>query len=115
MNTPDHRHYLREGALRSPEDVLQCVLTFAEDPDVEHDVSDVYNYLSRRLDRERRQACRRGAIAAWRDMSRLIVNGHESDDGLDSYGYEATADVFIVLASEYLAKALAFRAAARAK
>lgn len=64
MTTPDHRPYLTETDLRTPEDVLAWLYTCQ------------YGFttgaifaLADRLDRERRQACRRAAILAWRDFA----------------------------------------------
>ena len=59
--------------------------------------------LRARLERERRQACRRGALACWREFRRWVHGwgyGWGDGDGI---------------ALDVLARALAFRAAARAK
>ena len=71
--------------------------------------------LSAMLDRERRQACRRAALEAWRAASRMIRWCREASDGRVRHDADwAWADVGkSVWHSVYLA--LAFRAAARAK
>ena len=60
LTAPDHTPYLLPTDLRTAEDAAAFVHTYVVDPATEWDLSDVYNYLERRLDRERRQACRRG-------------------------------------------------------
>ncbi len=64
-------------------------------------LSTVVTDLRARLERERRQACRRGALACWREFRRWVHGwgyGWGDGDGI---------------ALDVLARALAFRAAAR--
>ena len=115
MTTPDHRPYLTATDLRTPEDVLAWLdamaLTSSERiAPIQWSMAMAHARLRARLDRERRQACRRAALAEWRRMTSLIVNGWASDDGLDSF-FDDT--VYTVFASDHLTRALAFRAAAR--
>ncbi len=120
MSAPDHRPYLREGDLRTPEDVLEWL---------RQEVDPGWSYLAgrgefefalrQRLDRERRQACRRGALRAWRRASAAMR------EAANTRGYDRPrAMVFAVWVDRWppslvkkmlanLAEALAFRAAAR--
>lgn len=97
MNTPDHLPYLREGDLRTAEDVLAWLTRYLDAPGgtgtmAPHD-------LRARLDRERRQACRRGPLKAWRSFANGAEHGHTDCEYCE----------------RDLALALAFRAAARAR
>lgn len=58
--------------------------------------------LERRLDRERRQACRRGALVNWREARRLAASPQPET-------------IYWPDVAVYLTRALAFRAAARAR
>lgn len=107
MTTPDHRPYLTATDLRTPEDVLAFVHDFVVDPDVEWDLSEVRNFLQRKIDRERRQACRRAALIAWREFAGGARQGH------DAWHSEANKAHACLWCEENLARALAFRAAAR--
>lgn len=100
----DHRPYLLETDLRTAEDVLEWLYRSQRD---EMPVEDARLELNRRLDRERRQACRRGALENWRffsDMARW-----SRDRGLIPREDNERATL------KRLANALAFRAAARGK
>lgn len=66
--TPDHRPYLRAGDLRTPEDVLAWLARPRCCKTLEGHVA----RLRARLDRERRQACRRGALDAWRGLMHVL-------------------------------------------
>lgn len=98
--TPDPTPYLLPTDLRTAEDAAAFVRTYVVDPATEWDLSDVYNYLERRLDRERRQACRRAARYEI-TMARAF--------------WRAGGGVQHLLAIAHTERALAFRAAARAK
>jgi len=117
VTAPDHTPYLAATDLRTPEDVFVW-MTYLERDIVTQPYRECYGHdlvsaLRSRLDRERRQACRRGALEACRQMMSVVVNGetcsHGWDTGLDMY------DGGVEYASQYLTEALAFRAAARAK
>lgn len=77
MTPPYHRPYLTETDLRTPEDVLAwlrrpILSRIAEeypDPDTRSWYVGDAEMLWHRLDRERRQACRRAALRAWRDFA----------------------------------------------
>lgn len=132
----DHTPYLLPGDLRTAEDVLAWMrneeaewrAAATSDAGVPHGASlvrfdgaaigmldGIAKHLESRLDRERRKACRRGTLEEWRRMSSLVVNGDVSSDGMDSFAYaiDGGEGAIIVLASDHLARALAFRAAAR--
>ncbi len=70
VTAPDPRPYAAPGDLVTAADAAAFVRTYVVDPDTEWDLSDAYNYLERRLDRERRQACRRGCFAMFREACR---------------------------------------------
>lgn len=107
MTAPDHRPYLRPGVdLVTAEDACAWLDGLTSGPAREriYGVLDAHAALSLRLDRERRQACRRGALDAWRLFRSWV---HEwGYDPMEEGGEEA---------AECLADALAFRAAARAR
>jgi len=107
MTAPDHRPYLLPTDLRTAEDAAAFVRVYVVDPDTEWDLSDVYNYLERRLDRERRQACRRGALAEWMRVADLVRSIREYRRA-DRVWAECAPTLW-----RYLSRALAFRAAAR--
>lgn len=115
MTTPDHHPYLTEGCLRTMQDCSDFVLVYVIDPDMEWDLSDVHIRLQARLDRERRKACRRGALEAWRQMTRVIREGEPLPMNLDAFTSWSGAwgEEEVEYASERLAEALAFRDAAR--
>jgi hypothetical protein len=114
----DYRPYLLETDLRTAEDVLEWLYRSQRD---ETPVEDARLELNRRLDRERRQACRRGALRAWRRAS-ATMRASTSTRGYD----RPRAMVFAVWVDRWppslvkkmlanLAEALSFRAAARGK
>ncbi len=121
MTAPDHTPFLLPTDLRTPEDVARCVISFALDPDVEYDATDVFNYLSARIDRERRQACRRGASQhiRWARTNRDNVDEWSASDAADPTLWDSLTerDEWVATAKDLEAKqvrkALAFRAAAR--
>lgn len=98
MTAPDHRPYLLPTDLRTAEDVARWLRTYHPC----EQLGDAVDDLRARLDRERRQACRRGALSCWR-----AFRFYASTWGED---LEATG-----VAPMFLVDALAFRAAARAK
>ena len=119
MTAPDYHPFLLPTDLRTPEDVLPCVLNFAVDPDIERDATDVFNYLSARLDRERRQACRRGALELTRAIARQklwLRSDYAQNKGSERFGTFAAcmAHQREMRWGSDLRRALAFRAAARA-
>ena len=54
MTAPDHRPYLREGDLRTAEDVLAWLIAYPGTDAAQASID-----LDARIDRERRQACKR--------------------------------------------------------
>lgn len=64
MTTPNFHPYLIEGDLRTPEDVRDFVASFGNSAFT----GEVLRALDERLDRERRQACRRGALRRWQAL-----------------------------------------------
>lgn len=124
MTTPDPSPYAAPGDLVTAADAAAFVRTYVVDPDTEWDLSDVYNYLERRLDRERRQACRRGALACWRRFAcvarswgeRPLTRAAMRDCAWSPEWPFPAARVLVAQAMiQDLALALAFRAAARAR
>ena len=123
--TPDHTPYLRPGVdLITAEDVLAWLDGLTSGPAREriYGVLDAHAALSLRLDRERRQACRRGALRAWRSFADDVRDAptvwlHEGED-LFSQVVESdpnfTSGIFLEMRRS-LSDALAFRAAARAR
>ena len=118
MSAPDHRPYLREGDLRTAEDVLAWLIEYPGTDAAQASID-----LDERLDRERRQACRRAALqnfetfAAYlrwfptaRRMSHECVCARLL--GAEPSLTDAAATARAVI-DGYLADALAFRAAAR--
>ena len=116
MTTPDHRPYLREGDLRTPEDVLAWVRRPATDRRREHlawggerlvPYIDCEQMLAFRLDRERRQACRRGARENFAKFSAFArwCKGHRV----------VPVDEYEAMTLNWISAALSFRAAARGK
>lgn len=97
MTTPDHRPYLTDTDLRTPEDVLAAM-------DAYHpceEAGDVAFELRARLDRERRQACRRAALIAWREFAYDLRRNR---------GHDAWVCKWCI---GHITRAIAFRAAAR--
>lgn len=112
MTAPDHRAYLVEGDLRTPEDVLawldeyrnsrQCIVR--RHP--ENVIDDAAFALEARLDRERRQACRRGALEEWRLAASYVRIARTTTTGNMWWALGGTL-------YELVHSFLAFRAAAR--
>ena len=74
MNAPDHRPYLTENDLRTPEDVAlwlskRCLASDEAFVSRGQTLDEAFWDLSDRLDRERRQACRRAALENWRNFA----------------------------------------------
>lgn len=140
MTTPDHRPYLLPTDLRTAEDVAEWLRDWrstATDAELiavvdwihAYDVQDLRGThdlapelaclaLRARLDRERRQACRRGAAYHWRAACRIMRaskdrRGRRRDKEIAAAVWAGDHSAHPLLA--HLAAALAFRAAARAK
>lgn len=116
MTTPDHRPYLASGDLRTAEDVLAWLTdrkwttpTTKEPQDVtlERAANDLFD----RLDRERRQACRRVALGQWHRLSGLVrwARRARTVRGRDRRWDEVGVSVWHILRTF-----IAFRAAAEA-
>ena len=102
----EYQTYLLATDLRTPEDVLAWLR--AEYLDRYHDAHEAAEELAYRLDRERRQACRRGALSrfemfAW--YARLVRA--DKDWELDN------PELASEMAWDDAAACIAFRAAAR--
>lgn len=107
MTAPDHRPYLLATDLRTAEDVARWLHEIDDDDITGGDPMWLtISRLDARLDRERRQACRRGALACWRAFCDEAGNIDWTAESLDVWGCRRRA-----LGS--LTRALAFRAAAR--
>lgn len=104
MTAPDPRPYASPTDLVTAADVLAWLGDLDEDGIMgAPPVWAVVQRLRERLDRERRQACRRGALVEWQEFRRWVHGwgyGWGDGDGI---------------ALDVLSRALAFRAAARAK
>ena len=118
MSAPDHHPYLTAADLRTPLDVALWLkkrwLKSSANRDYstwqEHQIlEEVYDALDERLDRERRQACRRRALERWRTFSEAVRDyaRQKRDEGLI---YDTETEYYI---EQYLTEALAFRDAAR--
>lgn len=111
MSAPDYRPYLREGDLRTPEEVakwMRSLSFFSRERPWRQDLAGACDELDERLDRERRQACRRGARIAWRAAAKAVRASRECTTGDLWWATHA-------IISSNIYRALAFRAAARAK
>ena len=100
MTAPDHTPYLAPTDLRTAEEVAWWLDTYPWTCPLSCARAD----LRDRLDRERRQACRRGALAEWRTALRA--------SRIDEIRCSRAGQLEI---AEYKRRALAFRAAARAR
>jgi hypothetical protein len=123
---------LREGDLRTTEDVRDWLKRALDDmtnsrslwPEADFGprvrtcdldmveiraVAAVYRGLDERLDRERRQACRRGALEAFTAAAKMM-RAYK-----DAISLGVIHDMIEQVIMEALSDALAFRAAARAK
>lgn len=100
----DPRPYAGPTDLVTAADVAEWLDTLHKGPPAERifGVQDAVAALDARLDRERRQACRRGALACWREAKRLATSPQPET-------------IYWPDVAEYVARALAFRAAARAR
>jgi len=116
MTAPDHRPYLLATDLRTAEDVARWLDERARNAPAETVpsfssfwvLSDAVDALDARLDRERRQACRRGARRTFADAAELM-RGYALEQKCG-----VVRDTGIEYAiGHYLTRALAFRAAAR--
>ena len=112
MTAPDHRPYLLPTDLRTAEDVARWLRARDEAHEGAETLADAVAALRARLDRERRQACRRGARDQWREAryqagcaARALRFG-AGRVGEHDYGMAAW---------DALEECIAFRAAARAK
>lgn len=151
--TPDHTPYLVEGDLRTPQDVAAWLDGEIRDaiegramlapstsfgppvrgPDYDavsiRALQRAHQLLTERLDRERRQACRRAARVHFGMAVRIMreamnIRGRLRDkelanavwgSSLSRWGRLSHASVHAVALLDRLTAALAFRAAARAK
>lgn len=121
----DYRPYRRGGDLVTAEDTLLAVFTLshleytytrAEREAIQHACS----VVRARLDRERRRACRLGALIAWRSFSAdmrdlpvaLLHPGEDLFHVMVESDPDFTCGAFLEMRRS-LADALAFRAAAR--
>lgn len=112
MTTPDHRPYLTDTDLRTPEDVLAWLdvmaLTSSERiAPIQWSMAMAHARLRAHLDRERRQACRRAARLEWRRVCEL-VRWCDAYRNTDAAWHEVAPSMW-----RALTLALAFRAAAR--
>ena len=106
MTTPvDPRPYAGPTDLVTAEDAARWLDTYPWTWPVDYARAE----LRARLDRERRQACRRGALDRWRAFSMAVREyaRQKRDEGLIC---DSEAEYYI---ERYLSDALAFRAAAR--
>ena len=110
MTAPDPRPYAAPTDLITAEDVARWLDTLHQGPPAERifGVQDAVAALDARLDRERRQACRRGALAEWRRFCDEAGGIDWTGESLDVWGNRRRA-------LNALSRALAFRAAARAR
>ena len=121
--SPDHTPYLRPGVdLITAEDACAWLDGLTSGPAREriYGVLDAHAALSLRLDRERRQACRRA-------VARHFAEAREHREGERDWSDSGTSETFPrellddwargarECRTESLKRALAFRAAARAK
>jgi hypothetical protein len=97
--------HLQEGELRTSRDVLDWL----DEYDGAEQLGDVRRELRAQLRRERRQACRRGALREWRHAANYVraARTHRDPDGV----WWASGHTIYFAVRE----CLAFRAAARLK
>jgi hypothetical protein len=126
MTAPDYLPYLLATDRRTPEDVLAWLQRPSLDRHREHvafggprlqPYIDDAQMLAYRLDRERRQACRRGALWHWRawrrSLSPMWTDDPKTDFEDELWRGENTFEC--CWGFDCLSQALAFRAAARAQ
>lgn len=111
MTAPDHTPFLTKDCLRTPLDVADWIA---------HEGPVTLAKLDARLDRERRQACRRGALVLTRFIARAklwLRSDYAQNKGAERFGTFAKcmAHQREMRWGSDLRRALAFRAAARAK
>jgi hypothetical protein len=117
MTAPDHRPYLLATDLRTAEDVARWLDERARNAPAETVpsfssfwvLSDAVDALDARLDRERRQACRRASFVALPELARLQRKRKFAVKRLWDY---AVQDIDS-LRRGHVRQALAFRAVAR--
>ena len=116
MSAPDHTPFLLPTDLRTPEDVVRWQREAADRlwrQSYTVTTTDVLNATSEQIDRERRQACRRGMLRAFKFACGNRANERawaKSDDAEDRHWAKWASKQRIV----EVQRALAFRAAARA-
>lgn len=125
--TPDFTQYLRSAEFRTVRDVACWLVAHPS-----ADAAEVSIELWERQERERRQACRRGALAEWREFRRMVHLRPDASKGSKIWASGAiwmpgTDDIHRLererpdmvnhrnKALGHLADALAFREMARAK
>lgn len=112
MKAPDHTPYLADGDLRTPQDAYDWLCREIEHDlrvrGIEYHASEYTWRMRERLDRERRQACRRGALERWQRLSRLV---RWARAGRSGWRWDEVGDALWWTLRQYLA----FRAAARAR
>lgn len=74
--TPDFTQHLRDDEFRTVADVARWLIAHPS-----NDAAEVSIELWGRQDRERRQACRRGALAAWREFRRMVHVRADASNG----------------------------------
>jgi hypothetical protein len=111
MTAPDHRPYAAPTDLVTAEDVLAWLDTLHKGPPAERifGVQDAVAALDARIDRERRQACRRASFVALPELARLQRKRKFAVKRLWDYAVEDIDS----LRRGHVRQALAFRAAAR--
>ena len=114
---PSHHDYLTDTDLRTAEDVAKWLLERANTEFrgefITEDASELHADLSRRLDRERRQACRRACFEMFAHACkhrRWMRDARAKGVGSDQWFIDRNE-----ARVELLVTALAYRAAARAK
>ena len=108
MTYPDYHYYLVGTDLRTPEDVakwLRSLSYFTRERPWRQDIDGACDELDERLDRERRQACRRGALARFKVVAWYGRQVRSGRGDIDDFASE--------MAWDDAAACLACRAAAR--
>lgn len=110
-STPDHHPYLTEGCLRTPEDSADFLRAWRDSHNDWLEFGDAIDMLDERIERERRQACERGAECCERSAVEYEkIASVTGELGTDTW---RRARLYFDASKEERAKALAFRAAAR--
>lgn len=102
MTIPDHRLYLRETDLRTAEDARNFLAKWRDSHNDWLEFGDAIDMLNERLERERWQACERGAEECERRAREICPDGNYTRGPS-------------TVAMQLMSLALAFRAAARAR